>query len=589
MANMTMKPRHCLLMLRKGFFLALTSQKTAIASRLNLTRQEKSRRIVHKHSQVRHICHLFSLSLLAAGLLGSVSVQANTHLDRAIQYCAQGLQVETVNTPVSLKVLQRYLHKYQAYRRIALADTPSLKRSKNTYQGEFFQGQSYAKIQKRCNTELTDKLAAAITHIRTEQTRQAQEKNYLSEHQQKQHALAKQQADIALKSCQVYVKNKPSSGIDAQQLYDDFYLYRQASQQAIQIDKYILQGKAKGLARGKQQNLSFSQWFEYCTHIFAQHQGELDQRVKAEYEAVQAKAEADAQAASEAKAKADTQAANEAKAKADAQAANEAKAKADAQAANEAKAEAQADTDIADNEAVTTPPDSDMTESDTSPAKEAMATAPTPAPATPEETPAKKRMGLASLLSSRNKREKPDTSENEAETEETEDSDALEDEDLIDDEAIDAEEELSDDVEETLLEEADDSAEFNEDVDTEEAVTKAGSQIVVEEIIEEDSDDVPEEMIENDDDDVVVEEVTETEDYDTEEIGFDTLLSEAKADRLEILEEEAMEPSFWSEDNEDVLQAKTWYYDEEEACRMYQFKQDKLLNKKILQTTCPEI
>ncbi len=44
-----------LLMLRKGFFLAPKSQKTAIAARLNTTRQAENHPIVTKTGLMRHI------------------------------------------------------------------------------------------------------------------------------------------------------------------------------------------------------------------------------------------------------------------------------------------------------------------------------------------------------------------------------------------------------------------------------------------------------------------------------------------------------------------------------------------------------
>ena len=42
-------------MLRKGFFLALTSQKTAIAPRLNTTRQVEKHLVLAKTGLVRNI------------------------------------------------------------------------------------------------------------------------------------------------------------------------------------------------------------------------------------------------------------------------------------------------------------------------------------------------------------------------------------------------------------------------------------------------------------------------------------------------------------------------------------------------------
>jgi len=474
------------------------------------------------------LTHYF-IGLVAWGLLGSISVQANANLDRAISHCALGLQAPAANTPISFKVLQRYLQKYQAYRRVALLEDAKLKRSKQVYTGAFFKGKSYAAIQKQCNQALNDKVAAAIVDVRTQQAQAARKQQYLSEYQQKQQNLAKQQADLALGSCQVYVKNKPSAGIEAQQLYDDFDLYHQAAQQAVQMDQAILNMTASAMAKGKQQTLSFGDWFEYCANVFAGHQAALEQRVQAAHQAKLS-------AAAAAKKQVETQAA--AVKTAQIAAKPEATIKAEQEAAKQAEAVKLAAAKVEEQaETVANP----VVEPVTKPAS------------TPKNTEnkLKKRSGLASLLGHKHhkkaKSEKDDAAAANNETDIAEDE-ALNDEAINDDELADtAEDEL-------VNEDNEDAADMDEDID--------------------------EDAASNEDD---------LEDDEADFDPFEALLASAQGDRLNVLNEEMLEPSFMSEDSDDVLQAKTWYYDEVNACRIYQFKQDKLLNKKTLKTVCPDV
>ncbi|GEM_PF-6735224 len=209
--------------------------------------------------------------------------QAEKKMELAFSQCEYALQVSLPQSPVSLRVLARYIKKYHNYRKAALAISPELLKSTHTYSSNIerehdekmllIQDKSYAEMDDLCQSSLDKKLKQATASVQKKQSLY-QQHHQVDETTQNQ-ARAKFQASIAInRYCgryilppTIYTPEKVQKQLDS-----DYQFYQTAKQKAEELGAAVLQESLNGLLFKDKKSQHVTQdiktWFAYCDTVF---------------------------------------------------------------------------------------------------------------------------------------------------------------------------------------------------------------------------------------------------------------------------------------------------------------------------------
>ena len=248
-------------------------------------------KLMHQTTPIVGVLLLFIYSSFNVATANDKYAEKNMEL--AFSQCERALQMEIPRSAVSLRVLQRYLKKYELYRAAALKISSDLLISNRTYASGLDQAsdgkdaslmldKSYADMDSLCKDNLKQKLQQATTQVNNNIKSYQQRFGNVTSPAQKQ-ARAKFQASIAVnRYCGRYILPLLLDATEKIQvrLDQDFQSYKIAKQKAQEIDPNILSVTLTGLMLKDKKSESITQeiktWFQYCDAVFPDYSDNLN-------------------------------------------------------------------------------------------------------------------------------------------------------------------------------------------------------------------------------------------------------------------------------------------------------------------------